>query len=52
MPSLRENRRVIIAEPEVMAALRRARAKFAFVHGSRAVSGGGRAYSDLDVAAW
>jgi uncharacterized protein len=43
---------VIIQEPEVVAALRRARARFAFVHGSRAVAGGGRADSDLDVAAW
>jgi hypothetical protein len=35
----------------VTAALRRAGANFAFVHGSRA-SGSARADSDLDVAAW
>ena len=52
VPSLRQNGPVIIEEPEVVAALRRARARFALVHGSRAASGGGRAESDLDVAAW
>jgi len=35
----------------ISAALRRAGASFAFVHGSRA-SGSARADSDLDVAAW
>jgi uncharacterized protein len=52
MTWLRQNGPVIIEEPEVVAALRRARAKFALAHGSRAASGGGRADSDLDVAAW
>lgn len=38
-------------EQSVAAALREARARFAFVHGSRA-TGGARPASDLDVAAW
>lgn len=36
----------------VVASLRRARARFAFVHGSRAPGGAAHADSDLDVAAW
>lgn len=36
---------------EVVAALRRAGARFAFLHGSQ-VAGRARADSDLDVAAW
>jgi hypothetical protein len=40
-----------VNEDEVVAALRRAGAKFAFVFGSRA-EGGASTRSDLDVAAW
>ena len=43
---------VRIDEGAVTEALRDAGARFAFVHGSRAVDGGGRPDSDLDVAAW
>jgi predicted nucleotidyltransferase len=39
-------------EAEVTAALRRAGARFAFVHGSRATGERARPDSDLDVAAW
>ena len=39
-------------EAEVGAALRRAGARFAFVHGSRATGERARPDSDLDVAAW
>lgn len=39
-------------ERDVTAALRRAGARFAFVHGSRASGERVRADSDLDVAAW
>ncbi len=40
-----------VDETEVVEALRRAGARFAFVHGSRA-EGTARADSDLDVGAW
>lgn len=48
---------VTFDEEEIVAALREAGARFAFVHGSRAGTAGGagrspRPDSDLDVAAW
>jgi hypothetical protein len=39
-------------EADIAAALRRAGARFAFIHGSRATGEGARCDSDLDVAAW
>ncbi|HEX6196289.1 MAG TPA: hypothetical protein VFZ37_10270 [Jiangellaceae bacterium] len=39
-------------EVDVTLALRRAGARFAFVHGSRATPDRARQDSDLDVAAW
>lgn len=39
-------------EADAAAALRRAGARFAFIHGSRAGDGSPRAESDLDIAAW
>lgn len=41
-----------VDEDVVTEALRSAGARFGFVHGSRTDPGGGRADSDLDVAAW
>lgn len=43
---------VKVDESVVIAALREAGARFAFVHGSRAVDSGLSADSDLDVGAW
>jgi hypothetical protein len=39
-------------EADLAAPLRRAGARFAFIHGSRATGEGARRDSDLDVAAW
>lgn len=52
---MRHNGGVVSGTPDerqVVAALRRASARFAFVHGSRAQGRGVHANSDLDVAAW
>jgi hypothetical protein len=52
---MRQNDVVVIEAPDerqVVAALRRARARFAFLHGSRAHGHGVHSNSDLDVAAW
>lgn len=51
--SVRHNDEVIPPdEHEVIRRLRRAGARFAFVHGSRTVDEAGHPDSDLDVAAW